>query len=89
MLTLPPTSASSFDTIVLGAPNHPNPWVWDLEHPAVKTLRQDAQVLLREVLELSGSRSPAIVRSGNQTRLRKLRTRCGGGGRIIRIMQNE
>ncbi|MBI2984304.1 MAG: hypothetical protein HYY50_01640 [Candidatus Kerfeldbacteria bacterium] len=51
----PPHPSSLFDTSVLGALNPPGSWAEGLAQPAAKKLRQDAQVLLREVLELSDS----------------------------------
>lgn len=55
--------------VVLGAPNLLTPWGLDLAHPAAEKLRQNAQVLLREVLELSGSRPGIMYDPGIQARL--------------------
>lgn len=67
-LVLPPISIVVL-YIVLGRLNRYFPWDVALADPAVKTLLQDAQVLLREVLELFGSSPEAMSGLRNQARL--------------------
>jgi hypothetical protein len=63
--------------VVLGRPNLPSPWVLDVADPAVKILRQNAQVLYAQHRLVLGKRSTGEVRQQpssivgmkNQTRL--------------------